>query len=63
MEDTNSSPLEDPDKLAFLAYKHMGDCQRKQEKIGMAIQSYTKAIELDPHSAELSGLLGKLYYI
>jgi len=28
-----------------------------------AIVSYTKALELDPHSAELAGLLGKLYYV
>ena len=28
-----------------------------------AIDSYTKALELDPHSAELAGLLGKLYYV
>ena len=41
----------------------MGHCQRKQDKIPQAILSYTKAIELDPHSAELAGLLGKLYYI
>ena len=41
----------------------MGHCQRKQDKIPAAIASYTKAIELDSHSAELAGLLGKLYYI
>ena len=28
-----------------------------------AIGSYTKALEMDPHSAELAGLLGKLYYV
>ena len=55
--------MEDPAKLSFLAYKEMADCQRKQEKLNPAIESYTKALELDPHSAELAGLLGKLYYL
>ena len=55
--------MEDPNKLAHLAYSHMGHCQRKQDKIPKAIESYTKAIELDPHSAELASYLGKLYYI
>ena len=58
-----NGPLDDPDKLSHLAYTQMGHCQRKQDKIPKAIESYTKAIELDPHSADLAGLLGKLYYI
>ena len=41
----------------------MADCQHQQDKIDEAIKSYTKAIEMDPHSAHLAGRLGKLYYI
>ena len=55
--------FEDPTRLSLLAYTQMGHCQKKQEKLAQAIESYTKALELDPHSAELSGLLGKLYYL
>ena len=54
---------EDPNKLSLLAYTQLGHCQRKQEKMDSAIQSYTKALEYDPHSAEIAGLLGKLYYL
>jgi len=53
----------DPSKVTLLAYTQLAHCQRKQEKMDSAIESYSKALELDPHSAELAGLLGKLYYV
>ena len=55
--------MDDPSKLSFLAYTQLAHCQRKQEKLDSAIESYTKALIFDPHSAELAGLLGKLYYV
>lgn len=53
----------DPNKLPLLAYTELGHSQRKQDKLVQAIESYTKVLEIDPSSAEISGLLGKLYYI
>lgn len=58
----NPEDLE-PKKLPLLAYTEMGHAQRKQDKLLQAIDSYTKVLEIDPSSAEIAGLLGKLYYI
>jgi len=49
--------LKDPD-----VYINMGDCYRKKNEGGGAVQSYQNALGIDPKNAEASYKIGKVYY-